>query len=130
MFAVNGNTVSQNVHMLSAEEICQWVGHLKNRSGRDIVMFNKMWHTDNPSIQGIWTPWTNKDTSLNLQEFPCKELSRYCDPEPPSATEILLERARQLRLGNVTLKDTDTNTEGYSVDPDDFQLEKQSASQN
>lgn len=30
----------------------------------------RLWHTDFPSIQGPWTPFTFKDPSLNLAEYP------------------------------------------------------------
>ena len=62
------------------------------------MRLRKEWHTYNPSIQGVWTPFTNKDTRLNVTQFPNKELSECPDSEP-SATEKLMELAKQLRAG-------------------------------
>ncbi len=84
------------MHMLPEEQICQWVEHFRTRSGVDIVRLRQDWHTDHPSIQGIWTPFTNRDTRLNVTEFPSEELGR-CPNVQPSATEKLLEYAKQLR---------------------------------
>ena len=93
---MNGNVIEQRMHMLPQEEICQWVEHLRTRSGVDIVRLRKTWHTDNPSIQGIWTPFTNKDTLLNVTKFPSMELSK-CPELQPSATDRLMAVAKQLR---------------------------------
>ena len=79
------------------EELCQWIGHLRTRSGVEIVRLKKMWHTDTPSIQGIWTPFTNKDTRLNVTEFPDYENFRFQVAEE-SATEKLIKMAERLRL--------------------------------
>lgn len=55
------------------EDIQSEVELLKNQSGRDIIKMRKWWHTDNPSIQGMWHPFTNKSTDLNLVEFPMEK---------------------------------------------------------
>ena len=61
-----------------------------------MVRLRKTWHTDTPSIQGMWTPFTNKDTRLNVTQFPSEELSRF-QPTEQSATEKILRLAEQLR---------------------------------
>lgn len=93
---MNGNTVQQHATMLPAEEICQWVEHLRCRSGVDIVRTRKGWFSAHPSIQGIWTPFTNRDTKLSVTQFPNKEFSK-CSPVEQSATDRLLLKAKQLR---------------------------------
>lgn len=82
--------------MLPEDQICQWMEHFRTRSGVDIVRLRKNWHTDNPSIQGIWTPFTNKDTAKNLTTFPNEELSK-CPELEISATERLMQMAKSLR---------------------------------
>ena len=69
---------------------------MRAQSGCDVVRFRKQWHTDTPSIQGIWTPFYNRDTSDNVASFPNKELSAYQPPEP-TASERLLQLAEELR---------------------------------
>lgn len=81
------------------EELCQWIGHLRTRSGEEIVRLRKMWHTDTPSIQGVWTPFTNKDTNLNVTEFPDYENFRF-EATEESASDKLMKMAERLRLSD------------------------------
>ena len=69
---------------------------MRTRSGVEIKHIRNRHHTDWPSVQGIWTPFTNKNTALNVAEFPNVELSR-CPQLEKSASEKLLEKAKQLR---------------------------------
>ena len=84
-----------NITNFSKEEICQWVEHFRTRSGTQIMRFRKQWHTDTPSIQGVWTPFTNKDSALNVTEFPNEQLSQKLPPK--SASDQILEIAEQIR---------------------------------
>lgn len=70
--------------------------HLRTRSGEQIQRLKKPWHTDTPSIQGVWTPFTNRDSKYNLVDYPCPELSQFKPPDT-SATERLLQMAEELR---------------------------------
>ena len=56
-----------------------------------------MWHTDQPSIQGAWTPFTGKNPALNLVNLPQNELFETLNKEQ-TATEKLLEiyQAKQI----------------------------------
>lgn len=57
----------------------------------------KLWHTDSPSIQGTWTPFTFRDPQLNLAKFPDKNLGKPVFL-PPSATEQLIELFQQQQI--------------------------------
>lgn len=70
--------------------------HLRTRSGQEIVRLRKKQHTDTPSIQGIWTPWTNKDSAMNIADYSDKNMLKKVDGEL-TATEKLLELANKLR---------------------------------
>ena len=83
--------------MKPQNEIREWVEHFRLRSGQDLVRLVKPWHTDSPSIQGIWTPFTNKNTTDNVTTFPDKELSQFV-PIEKTSSEKLLELAQKLRL--------------------------------
>lgn len=76
-FLVDGTTQWVNCRQFSRDEILKWLEHLKkqqtNHTGTRI---RKLWHTENPSIQGPWTPFTFRDPKLNLAEFPNEELSK------------------------------------------------------
>lgn len=57
----------------------------------------KMWHTDQPSIQGPWTPFTHKAPEQNAVRYPAEQLSTPLDMEP-SATETLIRLYEQQKL--------------------------------
>lgn len=85
---LNGNMVDLPAANQSVDEISQWVEHLRCRSGHHIIRLLKTWHTDHPSIQGMWTPFTNKPTELNITNFPDNENYR-CPPTAISATDLI-----------------------------------------
>lgn len=93
---MNGNEVQLNVAKQSAGEVCQWLEHLRCRSGEDILRLRKTWHTDTPSIQGIWTPFTNLDPQLAVTSLPDEKLSRRAAPE--SATDFVLKVAQNVKM--------------------------------
>lgn len=57
-----------------------------------------MWHTEIPSIQGPWTPWTHKSPEQNLIIYPDEASSAAIKLEP-SATEKLIEMFKNQKLG-------------------------------
>ena len=57
---VNGNSRVVSVKKLSVEEVSGHVDLLRTSSGIKTVKLSKPWHTDNPSIQGNWTPFHYK----------------------------------------------------------------------
>ena len=100
---MNGNKVDIQVNNFNKEEICKWVEHLRTRSGADIVRLRRMWHTDTPSIQGVWTPFTNRDRATAAAQFPNKALS-VCLPEELTASAKLIELSKQRKLDLATVK--------------------------
>jgi large subunit ribosomal protein L43 len=54
----------ENINSKSVEEITTLVQKLANQSGLEVIRIRKPFHTDNPSIQGQWHPFTNKPTTL------------------------------------------------------------------
>lgn len=75
------------------DEIVKWVEFARTQSGYPISRFIKNIHTDTPSIQGVWTPFTHKPSWHNITSFPNEELSK-AETFFPSATEQLLEIAK------------------------------------
>ena len=65
-------------------------------AGEDIVRLRKLWHTDTPSIQGIWTPFMHLDPGLAVTSLPDEKLSRRAAPE--SATDYVLKMAQNVKL--------------------------------
>lgn len=61
---LNGAVCEESIHCKSVEEISTLVQKLANQSGLDVIRIRKPFHTDNPSIQGQWHPFTNKPTTF------------------------------------------------------------------
>lgn len=96
--AVNGDKDNISCHNLTREEIIKWINLLKTQSGNSRnFRLRKLWHTDYPSIQGPWTPFTFKDPKLNLATYPDEELSKPAHLSK-SATEQLIELFKQQQI--------------------------------
>ena len=80
-------------------------------SGENIVRLRKTWHTDTPSVQGIWTPFTRLDPGLAVTSLPDEWLSRR--PAADSATDYVLRAARNVRL--ISADDDAGSTAGESA---------------
>jgi large subunit ribosomal protein L43 len=88
---LNGEKQWISCRNLTKEEITKWLTLLKTQSGNHQGMrLRKLIHTDHPSIQGPWTPYTFKDPAENVVEYPNKELSK-ARVLHKTATEELLE---------------------------------------
>uniref|UniRef100_A0A2K5P617 Large ribosomal subunit protein mL43 n=1 Tax=Cercocebus atys TaxID=9531 RepID=A0A2K5P617_CERAT len=86
---LNGSVREESIHCKSVEEISTLVQKLANQSGLDVIRIRKPFHTDNPSIQGQWHPFTNKPTTF--RELCPREVQ---DPAPAQdAAEFLSEGA-------------------------------------
>uniref|UniRef100_A0A8D9BW21 Large ribosomal subunit protein mL43 n=1 Tax=Cacopsylla melanoneura TaxID=428564 RepID=A0A8D9BW21_9HEMI len=94
---LNGERFHMSFHNFNREEITKWLNLMKTRAGAPIMAYRKLWHTNNPSIQGVWSPFVNQDTSLNITSFPNDKLSRMIQTEP-TATELLLEMFKKQQL--------------------------------
>lgn len=57
---MNGAVHEESLHCKTPEEISVLVQKLAARSGLDVIRIRKPFHTDSPSIQGQWHPFTNK----------------------------------------------------------------------
>ncbi|XP_065285090.1 large ribosomal subunit protein mL43-like [Dermacentor albipictus] len=91
---LNGERDMMRANDLTARELVKWIDHFRTRSGEPIALINKYLRTDYPSIQGFWTPFTNRPTEQNLAKFPNEELGEFKSVFP-SATEQLKELAAQ-----------------------------------
>uniref|UniRef100_UPI00358E3F40 large ribosomal subunit protein mL43 n=1 Tax=Myxine glutinosa TaxID=7769 RepID=UPI00358E3F40 len=62
---LNGGTKVVALNSKSAEEIAQVITLMANQSGLDVVRIRKPFHTEHPSIQGLWQPFVNKRSQLS-----------------------------------------------------------------
>lgn len=65
--------------------------------------YRKHWQTEQPSIQGPWTPFTHKNPPNNLVEYPSLKLGEVLNKEK-SATEKLLELMQNNQISVKTEK--------------------------
>lgn len=90
---LNGHTQYKSFPKHPKDEIVKYVEFIRTQSGYPISRFIKNIHTETPSIQGAWNPFTHKPSWLNTTEFPCEKLSK-ADTFFPSATQQVLEIAK------------------------------------
>lgn len=89
----------------NADQITKWVELLKNQNGNSAeIRYRKMWHTNFPSIQGVWTPFTHRNPALNVAQLPDENLSKPVDIEQ-TATEKLIEIFKKQQIqGEINLE--------------------------
>ncbi|KAF0025730.1 hypothetical protein F2P81_022611 [Scophthalmus maximus] len=61
---LNGNVREELVTNKTAPQISELLTKLTDQSGLDIIRIRKPFHTDNPSIQGQWHPFTNRPPTI------------------------------------------------------------------
>ena len=90
MDQVNGSRQSMDVNQYTRERVSNWLELFRTRKGDNFVKLLKKQRTHNPSIQGVWTPFTNLEAELAVESFPSP---RYSTPavNEKSATERILE---------------------------------------
>ncbi|XP_050723161.1 39S ribosomal protein L43, mitochondrial-like [Eriocheir sinensis] len=106
---LNGGEEYISTHMNTCEDVQKWVEYLRGRSGYPTERLRKYQHTDHPSIQGPWTPWTHQHPSLNLKDYPCEELSATHQTDQ-TATQKLVELFEQQKLREGAEKTSTTSS--------------------
>ena len=86
---MNGYKEKFCIEKMNKDQICKWMETYRTRSGVQITRLRKQWHTDTPSIQGVWHPFMFKDPKINTKSFPSGELSKFVPPEPTATEQVL-----------------------------------------
>lgn len=95
---MNGERHWLSIANNTEQDVTKWIGLLRTQNGNSSALrLRKMWHTDQPSIQGPWTPFTHKNPEVNLVVFPDENLSRPMDVGV-TATEKLIELFKQQKI--------------------------------
>ncbi|MEQ2165136.1 39S ribosomal protein L43, mitochondrial [Goodea atripinnis] len=63
---LNGNTKEELVTNKTSQQVLEVLTKLTDQSGLDIIRIRKPFHTDSPSIQGKWHPFTNRPPSAGF----------------------------------------------------------------
>lgn len=97
---LNGERHWLCVRSFSEEQLCKWIDLMRTQNENSSeVRRRKHWHTDCPSIQGAWTPFTHQRPDLTDATFPDAKFSAPVD-QLPSATELLLEMFKKQQLND------------------------------
>lgn len=97
---MNGERQWISCRNFTSQEIQKWLELMKTQNGEaGAIRYRKMWHTDIPSIQGPWSPWTHKSPELNLVTFPDEASSKALQLEQ-TATEKLIEMFKQQKISD------------------------------
>nr|CAG4636592.1 EOG090X0FS9 [Eubosmina coregoni]SVE70124.1 EOG090X0FS9 [Eubosmina coregoni] len=94
---LNGEKEHLSCHHFNKEEVFKWLSYLTTRSGIPAMRFHKYQHTDYPSIQGVWTPFTHQAPEINVAQFPHEILSKPVNLQP-TATDTLLEIFKRTQI--------------------------------
>ena len=94
---MNGATQSLDVHQFNKEKIQRWIEFMRTRKGDNLVRLLKKQKTENPSIQGVWNPFTNKNPKLSIEQFPSK---KFEEPmvQQKSATDKIIELMKEIKV--------------------------------
>jgi hypothetical protein len=90
---VNGQQQTLDVHQFPRERILKWIEFMRTRKGDHLVRLLKKQQTHNPSVQGVWNPFTNKSTQIAVETFPSQRLNQPLVRDL-SATEKIIELAK------------------------------------
>jgi len=67
---VNGGREWMSLQGMGYDEVVKWLELLRTAAGYGSMVYKNYHHTDTPSIQGVWTPFTHKPFETNKMEFP------------------------------------------------------------
>ncbi|XP_059063008.1 large ribosomal subunit protein mL43 [Achroia grisella] len=101
---LNGDRVWMSMHNKTQTEVTKWIEVLRTQEG-DIAStrLRKYQHTDYPSVQGPWSPFTFKDPELNTVQLPDPKFGAN-NRLPMSATEQLRIMFEKQKLSEKDLK--------------------------
>lgn len=100
----NGEEFWMSTYKMTREEIAKWLQQCTTQNDGKEFRFRKMMHTDTPSIQGPWTPFSHRNPEVNTAAFPYKELSKPIFI-PQSATERLIEIFKDQQQSSRSVKE-------------------------
>ncbi|XP_028391040.1 39S ribosomal protein L43, mitochondrial-like [Dendronephthya gigantea] len=66
---LSGSSKVISLKNTDTKDIEKWINRLQSESGKKLEKNTRRWYTDNPSIQGTWTPFLNNSPChLDLEE--------------------------------------------------------------
>lgn len=102
---LNGERHWLPVRSFTEEQLTKWIDLMRTQNMNTSAMrMRKHWHTDCPSIQGPWTPFTYQPQEITAATFPDEKLSQPLD-QAETATEKLLEMFQKQKNDQEKTKD-------------------------
>ena len=74
--SVNGEKLWQNFWQEPYPVVAEWLDYYRNHSGKNYLVQRKYEFSENPSIQGMWTPFTHADPEIATAKFPIVSIRR------------------------------------------------------
>lgn len=95
---LNGDRHWLSVRSFTEEQMTKWIDLMRTQSmNSGAVRMRKHWHTEWPSVQGAWTPFTHQHPEITTATFPNQKFAIPLDQEK-TATDKLLELFKKQKL--------------------------------
>ncbi|XP_071947689.1 large ribosomal subunit protein mL43-like [Antedon mediterranea] len=94
---LNGQQKIISIAAFDVEQVKEVVELVRCQSGQEITRTRKQWQTNTPSIQGVWNPFLNKPTDLNLKTVP-SDTPTDVFPQTQILKQMPMERLQELKL--------------------------------
>ncbi|CAG2110584.1 unnamed protein product, partial [Medioppia subpectinata] len=91
---LNGLRHWMGVRKFTPVELEWWLDFLRDRSGYELSQLMSPVNVMLPSVQGPWHPFLNRDTRLNVCQFPDAESGAYLY-DKPTASQQLIQMSQQ-----------------------------------
>lgn len=99
---LNGNWHWMNLRDMKADQMLEWLNYHVERSGEELKRLRKPSHTDWPSIQGVWTPYTNLPPHLATTQWPNKERGEFTSNLTTGTEQVLkLQKENELNSSHI-----------------------------
>jgi hypothetical protein len=86
---VNGSSHVLHVSQFSHDKLSKWIEFMKTRKGGNLVRLFKKQKTDNPSVQGVWNPFTNKHPIGSIEKYPSVKYEQPLNSRLTATQKIL-----------------------------------------
>jgi len=85
---LNGGREWMSLDCMERNEVYKWLDIHRTKAGYPDMHFKNYQHSDIPSIQGFWTPFTHKPADRAVLSYPQESLNTPLNLKP-STTEIV-----------------------------------------
>lgn len=95
---LNGSMQGHDVSQYSREKIKDWLEFMRTRKGDVLMRILKKQQTHAPSIQGVWTPFTNKQPWSSVEAYPSVKFdAASVTKSAPTATQQIIKLANKIK---------------------------------